>query len=268
MVRPLEAALLGVVEGATEFLPISSTGHLILVSRALRLHGEAIDTFDVVIQAGSLAAVVALYRRRFRELWRGLWDGEAAGRGLLTRLVVSFLPSAVAGLLLHRVIKAQLFSVWPVTAALALGGLLMIGLECWRRRVGSAGAKTVESITLLEALVIGCAQCLALWPGTSRAMVTIVAGLLCGLSATAAAEYSFLLAVPTLGVATLFDVAIGGRALFQEIGGWSLAAGFAAAALTAVVAIRGLLRSLVRWGLAPFGWYRLGLAAAVWWAYS
>jgi len=267
MIRPVEAALLGIVEGATEFLPVSSTGHLILASRALRLRGEAIDTFDVVIQAGSLAAVVALYRRRFLEMWRGLWGGEAAGRRLLARLVVSVLPSAAAGLLLHRLIKERLFSVWPVTSALALGGLLMIGIERWRRRAGSGGAKMVEAITLREAFLIGCAQCLALWPGTSRAMVTIVAGLLCGLSATSAAEYSFLLAVPTLGLATLFDAAVGGRAFFQEVGGWSLAAGFVAAALTAAVAIRGLLQALVRWGLAPFGWYRLGLAAAVWWAY-
>lgn len=268
MVRPLEAALLGIVEGATEFLPISSTGHLILASRALRLHGEAINTFDVVIQAGSLAAVAALYRRRFLGLWRGLWGGEAAGRRLLACLVVSFLPSTVMGLLLHRLIKARLFSVWPVTAALALGGLFMIGFEAWRYRARATAAKSVESLTLFEAFLIGCAQCLALWPGTSRAMVTIVAGLLCGLSATTAAEYSFLLAVPTLGVAMLFDAAVGGRALFQGIGGWSLAVGFLAAALTAVVAIRGLLQALVRWGLTPFGWYRLGLAAAVWWAAS
>ena len=177
---------------------------------------------------------------------------------------MSFLPAAVLGLLFHRTIKAHLFGTWPVVVALALGGLLMIGIDLWRRRTGGEGMRTLESITIRGALLIGCAQCLALWPGTSRAMVTIVAGLLLGLPAIAAAEYSFLLALPTLGAATLFDAVTGGEALWRETGFLVLAGGCVTAGITAALAIRGFIRYLTHRGLAPFGWYRIGLAIVVW----
>jgi undecaprenyl-diphosphatase len=264
MIQPVHATLLGVVEGATEFLPVSSTGHLILAAHFLGLHGEAVKTFEVVIQAGALGAVLGLYRSRVVCMWRGFLGHDAAGRGLLANLLVSFLPAAFAGALLHRAIKARLFSVGPVVAALALGGLLMIGVDRWLWAGGRASARTLESITIREALFIGCAQCLSLWPGTSRAMVTIVAGLLLGLPATVAAEYSFLLALPTLGAATLFDAVRGGDALLRDVSLVSIACGFVAAAIVAALAIRGLLRYLTRYGLAPFGWYRVGFSAVVW----
>ena len=261
---PIQAALLGVVEGVTEFLPVSSTGHLILVSRWLHLGGEAIDTFDVVIQSGALAAVAGLYRHQVASMWRGLRGRDALGRQLLGRLFVSFLPAAAAGLALHRMITAHLFGVRPVVMALALGGVAMIGVARRLAVRAPRPAKSLRSITLNDALLIGCAQGLSLWPGTSRSMVTMVAALLLGFSAPAAAEYSFLLALPTLGAATLFDAMRGGHVLWREAGGLSLACGFAAAAVVAVVAIRGLLCGLTRWGLAPFGWYRIGLAGVVW----
>ena len=285
-IEPLHAVLLGLIEGITEFLPVSSTGHLILVSHALGLRGEAVKTFQIVIQAGALVAVGGLYRVRLAAMWRGLRGLDPPGRRLLTNLFVSFLPAAVLGLLFHRTIKAHLFGTGPVVAALALGGLLMIGLDLWRRRTGvvpppaasasprppavggypdaAAGVRTLESITVREALLIGCVQCLALWPGTSRAMVTIVAGLLLGLPATAAAEYSFLLALPTLGAATLFDAVTGGEVLWRETGPLVLAGGFVTAGIAAALAIRGFIAYLTRHGLAPFGWYRIGLAGIVW----
>ncbi len=263
-IEPLHAVLLGLIEGVTEFLPVSSTGHLILVSHALGLRGEAVKTFQIVIQAGALGAVLGLYRVRVAAMWRGLRGLDPSGRRLLTNLFVSFLPAAGLGLLFHRTIKAHLFGTWPVVAALALGGLLMIGLDRWRRRTGIAGVRTLESITVRDAFLIGCVQCLALWPGTSRAMVTIVAGLLLGLPATAAAEYSFLLALPTLGAATLFDAATGGDALWRETGPLVLAGGFVTAGIAAALAIRGFIAYLTRRGLAPFGWYRIGLASLVW----
>jgi undecaprenyl-diphosphatase len=278
--EPGQAVMLGLVEGITEFLPVSSTGHLILAARWLKLQGEAVDTFAVVIQAGALGAVVGLYRARVAAMWRGLLGRDAAGWALLLKLLLSFLPAAVAGLLLHRLIKAWLFDVWPVVAALARGGVAMIALD---RRLRARGrgesgpamreedaeggrraAKTLDALTFREALVIGCAQCLALWPGTSRAMVTILAGMLVGLPATAAAEYSFLLALPTLGAATVLGAFIGGEQLVQQVGMTTTAAGFAAAAVVAALAMRGLVRYLTRHGLALFGWYRLGLAAVVW----
>jgi undecaprenyl-diphosphatase len=263
-IQPAQAVLLGLVEGLTEFLPVSSTGHLILAARCLRLSGEAVKTFEIIIQAGALAAVLGLYRVRVVSMVRGLLGADAAGRALVLRLAVSFLPSAVAGLLLHRVIKARLFSTWPVVAALAAGGLAMIVVDRWCARRGPSSTKTLETVTLREALLVGLAQCLSLWPGTSRAMVTIVAGLLLGWPATVAAEYSFLLALPTLGAATAFDALRGGPELLREAGGLSIACGFVTAAVVAAAAIRGFIRYLTHRGLAPFGWYRVGLSAAVW----
>jgi undecaprenyl-diphosphatase len=264
VIDPLQALLLGVVEGLTEFLPVSSTGHLILTSKLLGLAGEAVKTFEIIIQAGALAAVLGLYRARVASMGRGLFGADAAGRTLAIRLLVSFLPSAAVGLLLHRVIKAKLFSTWPVVAALAAGGVLMILVDRWCAGHPAASRNTLETVTLRDALLIGAAQCLSLWPGTSRAMVTIVAGLLLGWPATVAAEYSFLLALPTLGAATLFDALRGGAELLQAVSGLSLACGFLAAVVVAVVAIRGFIQYLTRRGLAPFGWYRVGLAAAIW----
>lgn len=264
MIEPAHAVFLGIVEGLTEFLPVSSTGHLILAAWALRLRGEAVTSFEIVIQAGALVAVLGLYRARLVSMWRGLRGGEAAGRRLLVNLLVSFAPAAVAGVLLHRVITARLFSAWPVIAALAAGGLLMVGVDRWVRPRTLWSTRTVESLSIREALLIGAAQCVSLWPGTSRAMVTIVGGMLVGLPAGAAAEYSFLLALPTLGAATLFEAASSSRALVQDVGALSIACGFLTAAAVAMLAIRGFLRYLGRGGLAPFGWYRLGLAAIIW----
>ena len=249
----------------TEFLPVSSTGHLILAAHLLRLRGEAVNTFTVVIQAGALCAVPGLYRSRVRSIWRGLFGRDAEGRRLLVNLSASFLPAAAIGWMLHRPIKAWLFRPWPVVAALAVGGIVMVGLDRWIRSRHRPAGQTLESLTVRDAIIIGCAQCLSLWPGSSRAMVTMVAGILVGLPASAAAEYSFLLALPTLGAATLFDAMAGGRALMEAVGLPSVVLGLVTAAVVAALAIRGFLRSLTRWGLEPFGWYRLGLAAAVWW---
>ena len=265
--EPLHAFLLGVVEGFTEFLPVSSTGHLILVTHLLGLSGDAVKTFEVVIQAGAVGAVAVLYHARLATMGRGLLGRDAAGRRLLVNLLLSFLPAAVAGVLLHRTIKAHLFTIGPVAVALAAGGVLMLGVDLWSRRARGL-ARVIESMTPREALLIGAAQCLALWPGTSRAMATIVAGLLLGFPATVAAEYSFLLALPTLGAATLFDAALGGRALLQETGILSVASGFLGAAGVAALAIRGFIQYLTQRGLAPFGWYRLALALVVWWTLS
>lgn len=247
----LQAALLGAVEGITEFLPVSSTGHLILASHWMGLQGEAVKTFDVVIQAGALAAVLGLYGGRLRSL------------PLLRNLAVGFLPAGAAGLLLHRAIKEHLFGTYPVAVALAAGGLFMIWLDRRMRRWALPPSRSLETLGPGEVFFIGTAQCLALWPGTSRSMVTIAAALLLGLSAPAAAEFSFLLALPTLGAATLFDAAKNGELLLHEVPFFSIATGFVVAGITAALTMRGLVRYLNRRGLAPFGWYRLLLALAV-----
>lgn len=265
MIDPLHAVILGVVEGLTEFLPVSSTGHLILAARALQIEGEPIKTFEVVIQAGSLAAVLGLYRQRVGMMWDALCGrGTAAGRQLALNFLISFMPAALAGLLLHRLIKMHLFSTWPVVLALVAGGIVMVWLDRWLHRRNHPPARTLESLRPWEALLIGCAQCLSLWPGTSRAMVTLVAGLLVGFPATVAAEYSFLLAVPTLGAATALDLVMNGRSLWHGVGSVSMLCGFVTAAVVAVLAIRGFLRYLTHRGLAPFGWYRIGVGLLVW----
>jgi undecaprenyl-diphosphatase len=264
-----QAAILGVVEGVTEFLPVSSTGHLILVSRAMGLAGEAVNRFEIVIQAGALLAVVWLYRGRVAELLAGVIRPHARGRALLWKLLVAFLPAAVAGLLLHRVIEDRLFGPGPVAGALLAGGVLMVAFERWRTTRAPAPAyESVDAIPLVAALLIGVIQCLSLWPGTSRAMVTILATLLLGCTPVAAAEFSFLLALPTLGAATLFDLA---RSLPELRGGAAggpvaLGVGLLLSAVVAGLAIRTFLAYLTRRGLAPFGWYRiaLGLLLAFW----
>jgi undecaprenyl-diphosphatase len=264
MIQPIEAVILGIVEGLTEYLPVSSTGHLILTARALGLQGEGVKAFEVVIQCGAIAAVLGLYRERVEAMGRGLMGRDQNGRTLLRNLTLSVLPAVAAGLLLHRTIKAHLFSAWPVVWALAVGGVAMIIADRRLRRGRPPVGRTLESVTRREALVIGLAQCLALWPGTSRAMVTMLAGMWVGLSATAAAEYSFLLALPTLGGAALLDVVSSGRALLQDAGAASVVCGFVSAAAVAALAVRGFVRYLTRHGLEPFGWYRLAAALLVW----
>ena len=265
MISPAQAALLGIVEGLTEFLPVSSTGHLILAARCLRLDGDAVKTFEVIVQAGALAAVLGLYWARVASMWRGVLGHDAAGRRLFRNVVISFLPSAAAGVGLHQLITQRLFGFWPVIVALALGGALMIGVDRWLAERDGAPSRTLSSMTSRDALFIGLAQCASLWPGTSRAMVTIVTALLLGMPLTVAAEYSFLLALPMLGAATLLESVSGGRVLLQETGAVAVGCGLVTAAVVATLAMRGFLRYVTRRGLAPFGWYRIGIAGALSW---
>jgi undecaprenyl-diphosphatase len=265
MISPWHAVVLGLVEGLTEYLPVSSTGHLILAAHALGLAGEPVKTFEVVIQLGAVVAVLALYRERATAMAQGLLGRNRTGARLLRNLLVSFLPAGVLGLALHDRIKAALFGVWPVVLALAVGGIVMIVVDRWLRRHRPLTLATLDTLSWRKALIIGLAQALALWPGTSRSMVTMVAGLLVGLPPAAAAEYSFLLALPTLGAATVFDAASNGGALLAHVGWQAIGLGFVVSGLTAAVAIRAFIQYLTRRGLAPFGWYRLALAVAVWW---
>lgn len=261
-----QAAVLGAVEGLTEFLPVSSTGHLILAAHALGLVGDAMNAFEVVIQAGALLAVVWLYRDRVRDLLLGAFTAHPRGRGLLLKLTVAFLPAAIAGLTTHRWIKGHLFGPRPVALALIFGGILIVLTSRWlRSRGGRSPFQTVDDISVRSALLIGIAQCASLWPGTSRAMATMLAALLLGASPIAAAEFSFLLALPTLGMATLFDLAQNYSDLTgPALGGTGpLVVGLFVSAVVAVLAIRGFLRYVTSRGLAPFGWYRIALGAIV-----
>ncbi|WP_437478906.1 undecaprenyl-diphosphate phosphatase [Sorangium sp. So ce1014] len=261
-----DAVLLGVLEGLTEFLPVSSTGHLILLGAWLGHQSEAAKTLDIVIQLGAVLAVVVYFRERLAATVRGVFRRDPDSLRLALALAVAFIPAAVVGLLFHKAIKAYLFGPGPVAVALIAGGLLMIGVESARRRRPDQGAPRVEDVTLRRALAIGVAQCFSLWPGASRSMATIVGGQLSGLSTAAAAEFSFLLAIPTLGAATVFDLAQNGRALFEAPGGAAaLVIGLAVSFVVALLVIAVFLRYLKRYGLAPFGWYRIALGAVVVW---
>src|ERR1700722_14916284 len=199
---PLVAILLGIVEGLTEYLPVSSTGHLILAGKALGASGAGLDSFDVVIQLGAVLAVVVEYRALLRERAVGLLSGRPESKALLVALALGFLPAAVLGLAFRKAIKAHLFGPVPVAAALVVGGIVMIVVERIRASRGTTGLTGLEHVTPRRALLIGFGQCISMWPGSSRSMCTIVAGQLSGLSTATAAEFSFLLALPTLGAAT------------------------------------------------------------------
>jgi undecaprenyl-diphosphatase len=267
-----QAALLGIVEGITEYLPISSTGHLILASALLGLDDpeqkSALDAFEIVIQGGAILAVLGLYAQRVGQMVRGLVGRDPAGLRLLFCIALAFVPSAVVGLLLRHAIHDHLFRPVPVLAALLAGGLWMLWLD--RTRDPSAG-HPLESLTPRSALAIGLFQCAALWPGTSRSMMTIAGGMLLGLRARDAAEFSFLLGVPTLGAAcawellqNLSDAAREGTPnLFETLGVGACAVGFAVATVSAVLAVRWLVGFLEDHGLAPFGWYRIALSVVL-----
>ncbi len=270
IISPLDAVILGIVEGLTEFLPVSSTGHLILTAHWLGLDPEDIGlkAFMIVIQAGALLAVIGIYLRSVKSMLLGLAGRDPEGLRLLTQLIVAFLPAAIIGLTIGGRIKDLLFSPGPVISALALGGIVMIVVERLRRRRAAPlgqppGGRSLAEMTLGLALMIGCAQVVAMWPGTSRSMVTIVAALILGFSPRAAAEFSFLLALPTLGAATAYDMLKDGGAII-EASGWSgLAIGFVVSCIVAFVAVKTFLAYLTRHGMEVFGWYRLALAAAV-----
>lgn len=265
-----QAVVLGLVEGITEYLPVSSTGHLILASWLLGLDDpatkDAVDAFNIVIQGGAILAVVGLYWPRLLQMLRGITSAEASGRRLLLNVIVAFLPAAILGPLLDDLIDAYLFSARPVLFALAVGGFWMMWLD-WRRPLAS-GPAPLDELRPQQALMIGLLQCVAMWPGTSRSMMTIAGGTLVGLSPAQAAEFSFLLGLPTLGSACLFKLAknlkeahdTGGPNLFEALGYVPVAIGFAVAALSAVIAVRWLVSFLTRHGLGLFGVYRIVLA--------
>jgi undecaprenyl-diphosphatase len=259
----LIAILLGVVEGLTEFLPVSSTGHLILVSHWLGATDEGAKSFDIVVQLGAIVAVVTHYRALLGARVRGLFNRDPAALQLFGALAIAFLPSALVGFLFGKLIKQYLFGPTPVAIALIVGGVLMIAVERWRAARQMTGETGHEHIGFKRALLIGIGQCFALWPGASRSMSTIVAGQLVGLSTRTAAEFSFLLSVPTLGAATLYELYKGRHGLAEGVGGLELAVGLAVSFGVAWLVIAAFLRYLQRRGLEPFGYYRIVLGVLV-----
>jgi undecaprenyl-diphosphatase len=254
----LHAFILGIVEGLTEFLPVSSTGHLIIASALLGVGGEAHKAFIIAIQLGAIFAVCWEYRARLVRVTLGLGVDPAARR-FATNLVVAFLPAAVLGVLFHSAIKSVLFYAVPVAIALIGGGLLILWVE---RRGRPVRVAEVEDMRLLDALKVGCAQALALIPGTSRSGATIIGGLFFGLSRRAATEFSFFLAIPTMFGAVLYDL-YRSRALLSVADLDVFAVGFVASFASALVVVRGLLRYVATHDFRVFAYYRIAFGVLV-----
>ena len=273
----IDAIILGIVEGITEFLPVSSTGHLIITEWLLRELGElkatpsSMATFNIVIQGGAIIAVVGIFRERIWQMIRGIFGGPPEGRRLFFNLIIAFLPAALLGPFLDDWIEYFLFRPTPVLIALFLGGLLLLGMRRWQNRrfgeqdEGKSNFVDLDSLTWKSALIIGLLQCVAMWPGTSRSMMTIVGGMFMGLRPRQAAEFSFLLGLPTLGGACVYKLGKAylqdGSAFIDGLGGWMpFIVGIVTATFAAAVAVKWLIEWLSTHSLAIFGWWRIGLA--------
>lgn len=253
-----EAFVLGVVEGVTEYLPVSSTGHLLLAERALGMErSTAADAYAICIQAGAILAVLGLYRARVAQMIRGVLGEDPVGRRLAIQLVVAFVPAAVLGFLFDDHIDAFLFGLWPVVFAWVVGGAAILALR------GRNGGRAIEGLDTRTAFLIGCFQCLALWPGTSRSLATILGGVLLGVSLPAAVEFSFLLGLLTLGAATSYSALKHGDEMIAAFGVAPLLVGFVTSAVSAAISVKWLVGWLQSRGLEIFAYWRLGLAAVV-----
>ncbi|MBM3223303.1 MAG: undecaprenyl-diphosphate phosphatase [Candidatus Tectomicrobia bacterium] len=252
--------LLGIIEGLTEFLPVSSTGHLIIAGHLLGFKGERAATFEIFIQLGAILAVVVLYKDVFRQLFSRQPGRGLAGPHGIGLLALTTAPILLLGFLLHGIIKHYFFNNTSVVAlGLAVGGVAMLLIERWRPRTRRDG---LGALRWTDALTVGLCQCLALWPGTSRAASTILGGMLIGIERKTAAEYSFLAAVPALCAAVGYDL-FKSRHILQTTDIPAFAVGFVIAFITAIVAIKGFIRLLSSHTLYAFGWYRLLLAVLI-----
>lgn len=266
------AAIMGIVEGLTEFLPISSTGHLILTASLLRFTGETVKVFEIAIQTGAMFAVIWEYREKLGRTVIGIGHDPVARRFALN-VLVAFVPAVVLGLAFGKVIKAHLFHPVPVASAFIVGGLIILWVESrHRRRYGErdlvghrhARVETVDDMTPMDALKVGLLQCLALIPGTSRSGATIIGGIVLGFSRKAATEFSFFLGIPTLMGAGAYSVL-----KHRELLRWGdlpmFAVGTIVSFFAALVCIRWLIRYVSTHDFVPFAWYRIVFGALVLW---
>ncbi|HEY2978487.1 MAG TPA: undecaprenyl-diphosphate phosphatase [Burkholderiaceae bacterium] len=254
-----KAALMGVVEGLTEFLPISSTGHLILAGSVLGFTGEKAKVFEIAIQSGAMLAVILVYWQRLRDTVVELGT-SARARAFVANVAIAFAPAVVLGLSLGKLIKSQLFNAPVVASSFIVGGLVILWAE--RRTAVAARIDSVDAMTRLDALKVGLAQCVAMIPGTSRSGATIIGGMLFGLSRAAATEFSFYLAIPTL-------MGAGAYSLYKEsallsAADWPLfLVGALVSFVSAYACVRWLLRYIASHTFVPFAWYRIAFGAMV-----
>ena len=262
LILALKAVIMGLVEGFTEFLPISSTGHLILAGSLLNFTGEKMKVFEIVIQAGAIFAVCWEYRVKIGTVLAGLFN-DAKSQKFAMNLVIAFLPAAGLGFLFSKAIKAHLFSAIPVALAFIVGGLIILWVER-RHKLSPVAPRiySVDDMTPLDALKVGCAQAFALIPGTSRSGATIIGGMLFGLSRKAATEFSFFLAIPTLLAATVYSL-YKERALLSTADIPLFGIGAIAAFISAFLCVRWLLRYISSHDFSAFAWYRIAFGLVI-----
>jgi undecaprenyl-diphosphatase len=260
----VQAAVLGVVEGLTEYLPVSSTGHLYLATRLLGIGGTpgaaaASNAYVIAIQIGAILAVIWLYPQRIASMLRGCLGLDRHGLALAQGIMIAFFPAAVIGLIFGEAVKERLFGIWPITWAWLLGGIAILLVSRWVHGHSGRGGD-LGGLTFGGAFVIGMLQCIAMWPGVSRSLVTILGGVLVGLSVQAAVEFSFLLGLVTLGAATCYEILREGPAVILQFGLLSPAVGIATAFVSAAAAVKWMVAYLNRHGMEIFGYYRIALA--------
>lgn len=253
----IQAIILGVIEGLTEFLPISSTGHLIIVGDLLDFTDERANTFKIFIQLGAILGVMWFYRHKVTGVMLTL--DQPSSRRFVLNILIAFAPAALVGFLLHEAIKTYLFNPITVACALIVGGILILVIEHFRR---PPRVETLEALTPLDAFKVGLGQMFALFPGVSRAGATIMGGLVTGLSRTTATEFSFFLAMPTMVAATLYDLYKGRAYLnIEDVGLFTV--GFGTAFVTALIVVRVFLAYVGRHSFTVFAWYRIGFGLLV-----
>lgn len=254
-----KAVILGVLEGATEFLPVSSTGHLIIAGSLLDFTGEKAKTFDIFIQLGAILAIIWHYRTRVKQVATGVVTQDKDARRFVVNLAIAFLPAAVLGLLLHQTIKGYLFNPMSVAAALIVGGFVILWVE---GRNHAPRIQTVDDMTWRDAIKLGLFQSMALFPGVSRAGATIMGGMLSGMSRSAATEFSFFLAIPTMLAATSYDL-YKSRELLSIDDVLLLATGFMFAFISALVVVKLFLAFVGKHSFRPFAYYRIAFGSLV-----
>jgi len=275
----IQATILGMVEGLTEYLPVSSTGHLLLARDLLGMNllasdtsetttaMEAVNAYLVCIQFGAILAILVVCAHRFKRILMGIFKGDAEGRRLLAHLVLALLPAIIIGLILEGVIKRLLFGIYPVILAWFVGGvaILVIAFIFKSRKIDLHQGKAIEDMTAKTALLIGLVQCLAMWPGVSRSLATILGGLFLGLSMQATVEFSFLLGAVTLSAASVYDVLKHGQDMLAMFDLGSMMLGLLVAFVAAILSVKWMIGYLNKYGLALFGYYRIAIAIAAFW---
>lgn len=262
-----DSIILGIVEGLTEYLPVSSTGHLIVTEALLGMkQGASESAFAVCIQGGAILAVLGIYMKRVKGMVMGLFGKDPQGFKLLINMLIAFIPAAVIGFLLDDKIKDYLFGITPVIVAWVVGGAgILVYTRARERQQLEKKGMELEDLTPKQSLIIGLLQCVAMWPGTSRSLMTMLGGMFVGLSLSAAVEFSFILGLITLGAATCYDALKHGQEMVSDFGWESLVAGTVAAWFFAAVAVKWMVAYLQKHSFAIFGWYRIlaGVCVAI-----